>query len=45
MLSAAMKHPYPQNLVCEIMCVDDPADTLSPNFEERIEYVLENLMD
>lgn len=45
MLSAAMKYPYPQNLVREIMCRDDPADTLPPNFEERIEYVLENLMD
>lgn len=45
MLSAAMKHPYPQNLVREIICGDDPADTLPPNYEERIEYVLENLMD
>lgn len=42
---AAMKHPYPQNLACEIMGREDPADTLPPDFEERIEYVLENLMD
>lgn len=42
---AAMKHPYPQNLACEIMCREDLADTLPLDFEECIEYVLENLMD
>lgn len=45
MSRAAMKLPYPQNLVCDVMGGSVPADALPPDLEASVGYVLENLMD
>jgi len=43
--SAAFNLPYPQNLICSVICGEISMDSLPPDFEESLEYVLENLMN
>jgi len=45
MTSATFKLPYPQDLICSVICEEISMDSLPPDFEESLEYVLENLMN
>lgn len=45
MSQRVMDHPYPHNLICAVAGEDIPQEALPPDFEESVEYVLENLLD
>lgn len=41
----AFKYPYPHNLLYAMTGEDIPREALPPDFEQSVEYVLENLLD
>ena len=40
-----MNCPYPHNLICAVAGKEIPSDDLPQDFEQSVEYVLENLLD
>lgn len=45
MTQRTIDYPYPHNLICAVTGKDIPQEALPPDFEESVEYVLENLLD
>ena len=45
MYQKTMNCPYPHNLICAVAGKEIPSDDLPQDFEQSVEYVLENLLD
>lgn len=45
MTTRTIDYPYPHNLICAVSGKDIPQEALPSDFEESVEYVLENLLD